>query len=167
MPELPESLLVPGGVLVLPLDSGNARAPVVTFDGHRAMVLRSGGKWVAVVGLSLTAKPGPASVTVRDANGEERSVGFEITDKQYVTQSLKVAPSKVDLSKKDLDQVTSERPRITGALATFTETPPATLRLAQPIPGVRSSSYGLRRVFNNEPRAPPVGWISRLRPALP
>ena len=154
---LPQSSLVPGGVLVLPLESKSAQAPVVTTEGHRAMVLRSEGKWVAVVGLSLTAKPGPAMVQVRDADGQERSVGFEIADKQYVTQSLKVAPGKVDLSKPDLERVTSERPRITNALATFTEAPPSTLRLAQPVPGVRSSSYGLRRVFNNEPRAPHSG----------
>lgn len=155
--DLPESSLVPGGVLVLPLQGNETSAPVVTYEGHRAMVLRSAGKWVAVVGLSLATKPGHASLTVHTPNGEARTVGFEVTDKQYVTQSLKVAPGKVDLSKTDLDRVTNERPRITNALATFTETPPATLRLAPPIPGVRSSSYGLRRVFNNEPRAPHSG----------
>jgi murein DD-endopeptidase MepM/ murein hydrolase activator NlpD len=154
---LPQESLVPGGVLVLPIDSPAAQAPIVTLDGQRAMVLRSGGRWVAVVGLPLSEKPGHATVVVRDGTTSEKSVGFEITEKQYVTQSLKVAPSKVDLSKKDLDRVNREVPHIKGVVATFSDTPPATLHLRQPIPGVRSSSYGMRRVFNNEPRNPHTG----------
>jgi len=154
---LPQASLVPGGVLVLPIESSSTQAPIVTLDGQRAMVLRSGGRWVAVVGLPLSEKPGHATVMVRDGAAAERSVDFEITDKQYVTQSLKVAPGKVDLAKKDLDRVNIEVPHIKGVVATFSDKPPATLRLLQPIPGVRSSSYGLRRVFNNEPRNPHTG----------
>jgi murein DD-endopeptidase MepM/ murein hydrolase activator NlpD len=144
-------------VLILPIESAAAQAPVVTLNGQRAMVLRSGGKWVAVVGLSLSEKPGHATVMVRDGAGAEKSVDFEIVDKQYVTQSLKVAPGKVDLAKTDLERVNQEIPHIKGVVATFSDVPPTTLRLRQPIPGVRSSSYGLRRVFNNEPRNPHTG----------
>jgi murein DD-endopeptidase MepM/ murein hydrolase activator NlpD len=155
--ELPQASLVPGGVLILPIESAGTQAPVVTLDGQRAMVLRSGGKWVAIVGLPLSEKPGHGTVVVRDGAASEKSVGFEITDKQYVTQSLKVAPGKVDLSKEDLERVNREVPHIRGLVATFSDTPPSTLRLRQPIPGVRSSSYGMRRVFNNEPRNPHTG----------
>jgi murein DD-endopeptidase MepM/ murein hydrolase activator NlpD len=153
---LPRASLVPGGVLILPIE-GAAQAPVVTFDGQRAMVLRSAGRWVAVVGLPLSEKPGHATVVMRDGAAGERSVGFNIRDKQYVTQSLKVAPSKVDLSKEDLDRVNREVPHIKSVVATFSDTLPSTMRLRQPIPGVRSSSYGMRRVFNNEPRNPHTG----------
>ena len=155
--ELPQASLVPGGVLILPIDSTAAQAPVVTLEGKRAMVLRSDGRWIAVVGLPLWEKPGRATVLVSDRVAGDKSVGFEITDKQYVTQSLKVAPSKVDLSKKDLERVNREIPHIKATLATFSNTPPVTLRLQQPIPGVRSSSYGMRRIFNNEPRSPHTG----------
>jgi murein DD-endopeptidase MepM/ murein hydrolase activator NlpD len=155
--QLPQASLVPGGVLILPIESTAAQAPVVMLDGQRAMVLRSAGRWVAVVGLPLSEKPGHATIVVRNGTDAEKSVGFEIADKKYVTQSLKVAPSQVDLSKEDLERVNREVPHIKAVVATFSDTPPATLRLRQPIPGVRSSTYGLRRIFNNEPRNPHTG----------
>jgi len=155
---LPQSSLVPGGVFIFPIQSLDRQAaPVVTLDGQRAMVLRSEGRWVAVVGLPLTEKPGHLTVVVRNGDAPETSVGFDITDKQYVTQSLKVAPSKVDLSKEDEERANREGLHIKALMATFSDTPPATLRLRQPIPGVRSSSYGMRRIFNNEPRSPHTG----------
>jgi murein DD-endopeptidase MepM/ murein hydrolase activator NlpD len=144
-------------VFILPIQSTSAQAPVVTFDGQRAMVLRSDGRWVAVVGVPLSEKPGHLAVQVNDGGAGEKSVGFDITDKHYVTQSLKVAPSKVDLSKEDEERAGRESAHIKAVMATFTDTPPATLRLHQPIPGVRSSSYGMRRIFNNEPRSPHTG----------
>lgn len=154
---LPQASLVPGGVLVLPVEGDAGQIPVVTYDDRRAMVLRQDDHWVAIVGIPLSVHLGRAFVRVRAAGKPETEVPFEVLDKKYVTQSLKVAPSKVDLSKKDLDRVTHERPRIEKALGTFSFNPPATLRLLQPIPGIRSSSYGSRRIFNNEPRSPHTG----------
>jgi len=156
--QLPQPSLVPGGVFVFPIHSLDRQAaPLVTLDGQRAMVLRLEGRWVAVVGLPLSEKPGHLTIVVHNGDAPETSVGFDITDKHYVTQSLKVAPSKVDLSKEDEERVNREVPHIKTTVATFTDTPPATLRLHQPIPGVRSSSYGMRRVFNGEPRNPHTG----------
>ncbi|HTT00719.1 MAG TPA: peptidoglycan DD-metalloendopeptidase family protein [Steroidobacteraceae bacterium] len=156
--QLPEGSLVPGGIALLPLASSAADAPVVTFDGKRAMVLRSADQWLAVIGIPLSAPPGHLHAEVRNGAGAGAApLTFEIVDKQYVVQSLKVAPSKVDLSKHDLARVERERPRIVAALATFSEQPPSSLRLLQPVPGVRSSSYGSRRIFNGEPRNPHTG----------
>jgi murein DD-endopeptidase MepM/ murein hydrolase activator NlpD len=82
---------------------------------------------------------------------------FNVRDKQYRVQALKVAPDKVDLSPEDLERSKQESVRIKAAFATYTAQPPATLRLLQPVPGIRTSSYGLRRIFNNQPRNPHTG----------
>jgi murein DD-endopeptidase MepM/ murein hydrolase activator NlpD len=63
----------------------------------------------------------------------------------------------VNLSKRDLERVENERVKIRAALTTFSTNIPETLRLLPPTPGPRSSSYGLRRFFNNESRNPHTG----------
>ena len=155
--ELPQTNVVPGGVLTLAIDAPAEPAPIVTFEGNRTLVLKTESGWLAIVGLPLSAAPGPASLAVRSGDAPEKNVEFQITDKQYATQSLKVAPGKVNLSKKDLARSEREHGRVSAALATFSATAPFTLRLLQPVPGVRSSSFGLRRVFNHEPRNPHTG----------
>jgi murein DD-endopeptidase MepM/ murein hydrolase activator NlpD len=158
---LPRSSATPGGVVFVdagPAGDSDDAAPVVTFDGARTMVLREGDRWTAVVGLPLSqAAPATVEVLVREPDGRERRVGIEIADKQYATQRLKVKPGQVNLSKEDLARTDAERTRILAALATFSPDPPATLALPQPVPGPRSSSYGLRRVFNGEARNPHSG----------
>ena len=155
--ELPEASLVPGGILIAPVDGPVNRPPVVTYDGKRAMVVRSEDRWVAIVGLPLSITPGHANVLVQSGDAPEVPLGFDVVDKQYSIQSLKVAPGKVDLSPRDLARSQRDTVRIHAALATYSTRPPATLRLLQPVPGVRSSSYGLLRVFNNQSRNPHSG----------
>jgi murein DD-endopeptidase MepM/ murein hydrolase activator NlpD len=78
-------------------------------------------------------------------------------DKQYASQSLKVPPAQVNLSRADLARVTRERTIIDQALDRWTDQQPDSLSLPQPVPGVRSSSFGMRRIFNGESRNPHTG----------
>ena len=147
--DLPKASLVPGGVFITPVEGSADQAPAVTFDGNRVLVLRSNDRWLAVVGIPLSTKLGAANVLVNEA-----PVAFNVVNKQYPTQSLKVAPGKVDLSPEDDKRTSEESARIKAALATYSPNAPSSLRLLQPVPGARSSSYGSRRIFNNEPRNP-------------
>jgi len=154
--DLPHENAVPGGVKILHLDSEGPSLPYVDADGHRALVLPDDSKWIAVIGIPLSAPLGTRQVIVRGTNGRQ-VIEFSVGNKQYASQSLKVPPRQVNLSAADLARVNEEKMRIDHALSHWTEPPPESLRLAQPVPGLRSSSFGSRRIFNGESRNPHSG----------
>jgi murein DD-endopeptidase MepM/ murein hydrolase activator NlpD len=154
---LPKQSLVPGGIALVPIEGAAGAPPKVALGDAPVMLLRQADRWLAVVGIPLSTEPGPLKVSAQSADGADLGIVLDIKPKQYVVQRLKVAPGMVNLSPEDQARTDRERPTIQSALATFTDMAPTTLRLQQPVPGPRSSSYGLRRVFNNEPRNPHTG----------
>ena len=155
--ELPREHRVPGGVATVALGA-SAEAPSVRFNDQPVLVVKDGTQWTAVLGIGLAASPGPAMLQVqRGGAAGNDALRFEIAPFRYSEQRLKVAPGKVDLSKADLARYERERAHLGAVAATFSATPPPTLRLLQPTPGVRSSSFGLRRVFNGQSRNPHSG----------
>jgi murein DD-endopeptidase MepM/ murein hydrolase activator NlpD len=84
--ELPHESAVPGGVKILELDAAGNVLPYVDTDGHRALVIESGGKWMAVIGIPLSAPLGTQHVIVR-VGEDRREVEFSVGDKRYASQS--------------------------------------------------------------------------------
>jgi len=152
----PRASAVPGGVALIELEGNSDTAPTVTFEGDRVMVLPREGGWLAIVGIPLAREPGPAVLNIQQGVST-LTRGFTVAGKTYRTQTLKVAPKHVDLSAEDAARVAREQPHIRATVATFTASAPKTLRFASPVKGPRSSSFGLRRVFNNQPRNPHSG----------
>lgn len=153
---LPHERAVPGGVKLIDLGVAGSAVPDVEADGRRALVVTAGGHWFAVIGIPLAAGPGMREVSVLGPGGAKR-LEFKVHDKRYVTQALSVAPSQVDLSAADAARVEQEKVGIDEALNRWSEREPDKLNLAQPVPGVRSSSFGLRRIFNGQSRNPHSG----------
>ena len=157
----PRALQVPGGVARLSLGPAATR-PVaqvrVAAGDVPLLVLGDVIEWTALVGIPLATVPGTASIFVNTAEGGQRQLDYSVAPKRYLEQRLKVAPGKVDLSPADEARYERERTHLATVMATFSEPlPQNTLRMRVPVPGRRSSSFGLRRVFNGQARNPHSG----------
>ena len=86
-----------------------------------------------------------------------RSVPFDVEAHAYREQRLTVNRSYVSLSEENLARVGAERKVIDAALNNHRSTPLEDIALDAPVDGPRSSSFGLRRFFNDEPRSPHKG----------
>jgi peptidase M23 len=179
LPPYPVSHPVPGGVAVVPLGAAR-QAPHVRWKEVPVLVIGSPTGWYAVLGIPLliphdhltlavsdakTARsrrsglqvsPDPSGSSVGTAH-PTREIRVSIQPHQYAEQHLNVPPGKVTLSREALARHLRERQRSAKVMATFSHPLPVTMRLAQPVPGVRSSSFGLRRFFNGEARNPHGG----------
>ncbi|KRD15052.1 peptidase M23 [Acidovorax sp. Root267] len=161
----PQALQVPGGVARLSLGPAATRPVAQVRQGDVDVPLRVVGdaiEWTAIVGIPLAATPGDAFITVlAEGGGSPRLVHYTVAHKQYKEQHLQVSPRTVDLSPEDQARYEREREHQAGVMATFTEQPAGqaqpSLRMRVPVPGRRSSSFGLRRVFNGQPRNPHSG----------
>jgi murein DD-endopeptidase MepM/ murein hydrolase activator NlpD len=153
----PNASQVPGGIALLPLGPA-AQRPLAHSGNVPLLVLGDALEWTALVGIALSAAPGQARISVQTAAGQ-RQVAYTVAPKQYREQRLKVAPRTVDLSPEDEARYERERAHQATVMATFSEPLPdaSWLRMRAPVPGPRSSSFGLRRVFNGQPRNPHSG----------
>ena len=154
----PNAAQVPGGIARLSLGPA-AQRPVAHAGDVPLLVLGDVIEWTALVGIPLAAKPGEASIAVQRAEGGQRKVSYTIAPKRYLEQRLTVAPGTVDLSPEDEARYERERAHLAIVMATFSEPLPRaeSLRMQVPVPGRRSSSFGLRRVFNGQSRNPHSG----------
>jgi murein DD-endopeptidase MepM/ murein hydrolase activator NlpD len=127
------------------------------FDDMRVLVLRREDEWVAVIGIPLTQSVGTAKAIVRIVDQDSSTITFEVKHHAYREQRLTVAKAYVDLTEEQLNRAGRERKIIDGALINWRDVDLTDLSLIEPVAGRRSSSFGLRRFFNEQPRSPHKG----------
>ena len=146
----------PGGIGLVRI-AGDAR-PVVTVGGRRALVLEDGDGWTAVIGIPLdqdAASPLEVDVAVPGAAPEK--LQMDLREADYRVQRLNVDRKYVDPGEEALQRIFAEREIIDAALANWRDHDAPELDLSVPVPGRRSSSFGSRRIFNDQPRSPHKG----------
>lgn len=154
---LPQAANVPGGIVLLTVQSTDGSRPRAFYNKRPVMLLAQGKQWLAVIGISLKTKAGDHQLTLRWDSGKTTTQHFTIQDKAYPTQHITLKDnSKVDLSKKDLERHQTERVQVNKALRTWS-TPLPDMAFAPPVQGRYGQSFGKRRVINNKPRNPHKG----------
>ena len=154
---LPQQSAVPGGVVIVPLNLISDSKPSVKYHKRQVMVVKQEQQWLAVVGISLSAKIGKQTLVVTSADKISK-VSFDIADNSYPTQHIEIKDKrKVNPTNYDMKRINAERSRISGALEYWMENDDVPMDFVWPIEGRISGLFGRRRVFNGQPRRPHSG----------
>lgn len=125
-------------------------------------VFRTAGGYeaVALLGAGLDDPTGDAVLVVQ-ATGEdgtqrlERTVTVEHRD--FPEQQLTVEPKYVTPPKETMERIWAEKARVLKVIHARTRAQYLKRPFVRPVSGVVTSDFGLRRVFNGEPRKPHKG----------
>lgn len=145
--------LRPGGIAIIDAGASHQPAPSASMSSNPLLVMQSNRRWYVVAGIPLDADPGDLQISI---NGEDIIVS--VLSHDYREQHLTVKnQSHVTPDQEQLDRIFRERKTIDAALANFRDAPLDDVSLLAPVAGPKSSSFGLRRFFNEQPRSPHKG----------
>lgn len=145
---------VPGGVAVVDLGPASS-APTVRYQNKPVLVINEDQqRWIAIVGIPLSVKPGNQQISV---NGSQ-TLSFQVGSKHYVEQRITLKnQQQVNPNAKNLARIERELAEQTRAYQQFSPRQPSNLLFDKPVNGPLSSPFGLRRFFNGEERNPHSG----------
>ena len=148
---------VPGGVAVVDLGTG-IEAPKASYQGKPVMVVKEqGNRWLAIIGVPLTVKPGTQQLVAKDGSGS-RNLSFVVGNKNYPEQRITLKNQRqVNPNPDDLKRIEGELAVQVQAYRSFSPGTPSNLILDKPVDGPLSSKFGVRRFFNGEERNPHAG----------
>ncbi len=145
---LPKEEPVPGGIVMISVPSQD-----VTYRGNKVWVTQDEEILTAVIGIPLSAKPGTHQIKVAG-----RAISFEIVKKAYTEQRLTISDNrKVNPYARDMERIRQERAEMDQAFSAFKIGLVTDTAFEPPVDGPMSSSFGLRRILNDQPRSPHSG----------
>ena len=148
---------VPGGIAVIPLPA-NADPATARYRDKQVLITKADGKLIAVIGLPLASKPGRHYLELTDQQGKTLNLGFQVEDKVYEEQHITIKDKrKVNPEKRDMERITRESEQIKQALRHWSPQENVVIEFRKPVTGPTSSTFGLRRFFNEQARKPHSG----------
>jgi murein DD-endopeptidase MepM/ murein hydrolase activator NlpD len=132
------------------------KAGEMTFAGKTVPGFETGGLLNAYIGIDLDTKPGEHAVgyAMGSAKG---AIPLTVAARTFETESLKVAPKYTKLDKPTQARVDREAKELNAIWQRITKERLWTKSFVRPAMGELGSSFGLRRVFNDEPKSPHAG----------
>jgi murein DD-endopeptidase MepM/ murein hydrolase activator NlpD len=155
-----------GQIVVVTLRSGSPLSRATLFDGEREILMepsRGGRLHRALLGIDFQSDAGKREirVTAISTSGPEgeRTVArrFVVASGKFPTQNLKVAPAYVEPPEGELARIAEDREKVKRVY----DAPDSPRRFVKafrkPVASRSAGSFGVRRVFNGQPRAPHDG----------
>lgn len=162
----PQHLAIPGGIARLLLPAGPG-TPTAWLGQRHVMVIHETAGFTAIVGIGLDTPTGP--LRLRWQNGDQQGeLAFAVTPHDYATQRVHVKDRrKVTPNAEDEARIAVEQEHISTLKNHWRESAAPDLDFKLPASGPLSGRFGLRRIFNGEPRAPHAGLDLALASGTP
>jgi murein DD-endopeptidase MepM/ murein hydrolase activator NlpD len=154
--------IAPGEVLRLDINATGLPSTVTVngFDKAWPAASLGDGRFLALVGIDLDVPPGPQTLTVSARAGETVAAHDErvvVDEKSFPTRQLTVAPRFVNPPASAQPRIDRERRRLGALFRSVTPSPRWRGAFRRPIESTVVSGFGVRSVYNGEPRAPHGG----------
>jgi len=141
---------VPGGVALVDIGPERLPDPMVKFEGKPVMVQKHEGRWIAVVGIPLSLKPGTHQLSVFSTIARKNP--FRVFPTLYPTQRLTISDTSRVTPPASLQQkLAMEKQQMTQARESW-RTDFSASQFQLPITGRFSSQFGLVRIYNQTRR---------------
>ena len=141
---------VPGGVALVDIGPERLPDPKVQFAGKPVMVQKNNGRWIAVVGIPLSLKPGTHELSVFSTVARKNP--FKVSGTLYPTQRLTISDtSRVTPPASLQQQLVREQQQMATARQSWREEFSAG-QFQLPLTGRFSSQFGLVRIYNQTRR---------------
>ena len=153
---LPENHAVNGGVTIIPIDI--KQKPDVFFNNSRIAIYPSTtpNQWLLIVGIPLDNNQ--AIQLLQVTKPYKASIPFHVSNKYYKTQYLTIENKrKVVPLLEDEQRIADETKKMATIFAGYSNRDPFSEGFKAPAYGPISSLFGLKRIYNKEPRPPHSG----------
>jgi murein DD-endopeptidase MepM/ murein hydrolase activator NlpD len=119
------------------------------------------GAWQALIGIDLDVAPGDVpveiSATLEGGAVATRAETLAVEAKEFPTRQLRVAPKFVNPPPSAQKRIDRERRQLGALFRSITPVPQWQMAFVRPIEVSPVSGFGVRSVYNGEPRAPHGG----------
>lgn len=147
------SLIRQGGLDII--KTGRTHLAMARIGEVRLPVTAEG---LVLVPVHMDTAPGTHQIVLSDAKGEEFTIEIEVAVHAYREERLQISNQRlVEPNPEDVERYTREAALQRAVYQSFSELQVLPFPMQKPIEGRRSSEFGVRRFFNDQPRSPHSG----------
>ena len=167
--------IAPGEPLRINVDSSYAlESLVATLLGEAVFMTaadESGLLWSGWSMIGLDEEPLTASIEFRGTTKDGREAlgtwAVSVAAKEFPEENLAVSPQYVEPPPEAQERIARERAKLAKIYRHREAYSPPTDPFVRPVPGVKTSIFGTRRLFNGQPRSPHPGLDLRAEEGTP